>query len=389
MLPEGVIYLDGNSLGALVADIVPRIEQAVTQEWGRGLIRSWNDAGWYSAPQRIAARLAPLVGAQAEEIAVGDSTSINLYKLLHSAMAHNPQRSTVLCELDSFPTNAYITTEVARQFDKQVRFVDPEEMAAVVERDGDEIAAVQLGQVNYRTSRRVEMKSITAAAHAAGTQIVWDLCHSAGAMDVDLDGCEVDYAVGCTYKYLNGGPGAPAFAFVAKRHHADLAQPIPGWHGHRAPFSFDARYHPADGVGRLQTGTAPMLSMLALEAALSAFDGVDLAVVRSKSVSLTQLFIDLCDTHLTEFGFEVVTPRAAAGRGSHVSLAHDQAYAITQAWAQAGVIGDFRQPNLLRCGFAPLYNSHADIVEAVARLTAIMRDRSWDRPQFHLRKVVT
>ena len=383
-LPEGVIYLDGNSLGALPKTVPPRLKRAVEQEWGVGLIRSWNDADWYLAPQRIGARIAQLIGAAADEVIVADSTSANLFKVLIAALRLRPGRRRILGERGDFPTDGYIASGVAGLM--QAEFVALEADAVLGAID-ESVAIVSLTHVNYKTGRLHDMARITRRAHEVGALIVWDLCHTAGAMPCELNRDGTDFAVGCGYKYLNGGPGAPSFVFVAKRHHANLSQPLTGWHGHARPFAFVDGYEAAPGVTRLLVGTAPQLSLIALEAALEAFDGVDMALLRRKSVALTDLFIRLADQELGGFG--LASPREAALRGSQVSLTHEQGYPIMQALIARGVIGDFRAPDILRFGFAALYVRFIDVWNAVAALKDIMATQAWAAPQFRERKAVT
>ncbi len=386
VLPPGVTYLDGNSLGALPRAVAPRMQRAVEQEWGVGLIRSWNEADWYPAPQRVGARIAKLVGAQDNEVIVADSTSVNLYKLLVAALRARPGRSVILGEDDNFPTDAYIAQGVAEITGARCQAVPAASLMAAL---NEQVAVLTLTHVNYRSGQMHDMAALTRRAHDVGALVIWDLAHTAGAMPCDLNGCAADFAVGCSYKYLNGGPGAPAFAFAAQRHHATLRQPLTGWHGHARPFEFTQTYEPAPGVSRLLVGTAPQLNLIALEAALTAFDGVDLHALRSKSLALTDLFIHLVDERLSGFGFGLATPRAAAQRGSQVSLTHPEAWPIMQALINRGVIGDFRAPDILRFGFTPLYVGFADVWHAVATLQDIMATQAWAQPEFRQRKAVT
>lgn len=383
-LPAGVIYLDGNSLGALPRCVPERMRQAVEQEWGVGLIRSWNDAGWYPAPQRVGARVAQLVGAQGHEVIMADSTSINLFKLLVAALRMRPGRSLIVGEVGNFPTDAYVAEGVAELTGARFEAVAPQEVMAAL---NEQVAVLSLTHVNYKTGRVYDMAAITQRAHEVGALVIWDLAHTAGALQCDLNGCDADFAVGCGYKYLNGGPGAPAFAFVAQRHHAWLRQPLTGWHGHAQPFAFDQGYRPAPGMDQLLVGTASQLGLIALESALTAFDGVDMAALRRKSLSLSDLFIRLVDEQVPGFG--LATPREPDLRGSQVSLTHEQGYAIVQALIARGIIGDFRAPDILRFGFAALYVRHVDIWDAVAALKDIMATREWARPEFMAKKAVT
>ena len=388
-LPEGVIYLDGNSLGALVASVPARIEHAVRDEWGRGLIRSWNDAGWYPAPQRIGAAVSRLVGAQPHEVVACDSTSVNLFKVLVAALRLRPGRRVIVGELGNFPTDMYVASGVAQLMGAELRCVEPEAIEAAIAEAGEALAVVTLTQVNYKTGRLHDMARITAAAHRVGGLACWDLAHSAGTLPVRLNDCDADFAVGCGYKYLNGGPGAPAFVFVAQRHLAALDQPIAGWHGHARPFDFAHDYVAHAGIERMLVGTAPQLAMIALEEALTVFDGVDLQQLRRKGSELGDAFIALVDQELAGRGFGLASPRDAEQRGSQVSLTHPHGYAIMQALIARGVIGDFRAPDILRFGFAGLYVRHVDVWDAVAALKAVMDTREWDQPAFTMRKAVT
>lgn len=385
-LPTDAIYLDGNSLGAMPANVPARMLHAMEQEWAQGLIRSWNDADWYPAPQRTGAKIASLIGAGGNEVIVADSTSINLFKVLVAATRMRPGRKVILAERGNFPTDVYIAASVAELADCELRCVEPDEVLAAIDED---VAIVSLTHVNYKSGKRYDMRAVTEKAHAAGALIVWDLCHSAGAMPIGLNECDADFAVGCGYKYLNGGPGAPAFVFVAERHLPHVRQPLTGWHGHARPFDFGHDYAPHAGIDRMLTGTAPQLGVIALETALSAFDGVDMNVLRDKSVALGKLFIDLSDQQLAGFGFTLRSPRDDHERRSQVSLAHAEGYAIMQAAIARGVIGDFRSPDILRFGFAPLYVRYVDIWDTLATLRDIMVERAWDTDEFKTRKSVT
>ena len=385
-LPAGVVYLDGNSLGAMPASVAARMRHAVEVEWAHGLIRSWNDAGWYAAPQRTGAKIARLIGARADEVIVADSTSVNLFKILVAAARMRPQRRVLLVERGDFPTDGYIAEGVAELTGSELRWAEPGRASDALD---DEVAVVSLTHVNYRTGHIHDMAGITRTAHERGALVVWDLCHTAGAMPCDLRGCDADFAVGCGYKYLNGGPGAPAFVFAAARHQAAVRQPLTGWHGHARPFDFAARYEPAPGIDRMLAGTAPQLALIALEEALAAFDGIDMEAIRRKSQRMTDLFIALVDQELSGFGFGIASPRDANLRGSQVSLTHFEGYAIVQALIARGVIGDFRAPDLLRFGFAVLYLRFADVWNAVAALREVMETRAWNAAAFRARKAVT
>lgn len=388
-LPEHDIYLDGNSLGALVTSVGPRMAHAIEHEWGQGLIRSWNDAHWYPAPLRVGNRIAQLVGANEGEVAVCDSTSINLYKVLASALAMRPGRTIIITERGNFPTDIYMAEGLAATMQVQLRVVEGHAVKEAIHAAGDALAAVSLTQVNYKTGRVHDMADITRLTQAAGALSIWDLAHSAGTLPVQLNACQVDFAVGCGYKYLNGGPGAPAFVFVAKRHLAQVNQPLKGWHGHARPFEFSETYQPHAKIDRMLVGTAPQLSLIALEEALTVFDGVDGQQLRRKGSELGDLFIALVDQELAEFGFGLASPRLAAERGSQVSLTHPQGYAIMQALIERGVIGDFRAPDILRFGFAALYVRYVDVWDAVAVLREVMASGHWNQPHFLARKAVT
>ena len=383
-LPPGVIYLDGNSLGALPKSVAPRLARAVEHEWGVGLIRSWNDANWYPAPQRVGARISQLIGAAADEVICADSISVNLFKVLVAALRMRPGRTRILGEAGNFPTDAYIASGVAELMAAEFVAVDPADVLGAI---NEHVAIVSLTHVHYKTGRVYDMAAITERAHAVGALVVWDLAHTAGAMPCDLNGCKADFAVGCGYKYLNGGPGAPAFVFVAQRHQANVQQPLTGWHGHAQPFNFTQGYAPAAGIDRMLVGTASQLGLIALEAALEAFDGVDMQLLRRKSLALTDLFIALVDQELSGFG--LATPREAELRGSQVSLTHPEGYAIMQALIARGVIGDYRAPDILRFGFTPLYVGFVDVWNAVATLKDVMATAAWNTPTFRQRKAVT
>ena len=385
-LPDGVIYLDGNSLGALQPVVADRIAELLRDEWGNGLIRSWNDAGWVALPGRIAARLAPLLGADQDELAVTDSTSANLFKALAAARQLRPDRTVLLTDDANFPTDLYVAGGLADLAgDLEVRVVPSRQIADHLD---DEVAVLTLTHIDYRTGRRHDPVSLTTAAHDVGALTVWDLSHSAGAMQVDLHAWGADLAVGCTYKYLNGGPGSPAYLYVARRWHERAATPIRGWFGHERPFAFDPDYRPAPGASRFLDGSPPVLSMAALETALEVWEQVDLEAIEAKARQLTQRFIDLVDARCgTEL--EVVTPRDPGDRGTHVSLRHPDAYPLMQALIARGVIGDHRPPDLLRFGFAPLYVTHTDVWDAVEILADLISSGDWDRPEHRRPRTVT
>ena len=388
-LPPDVIYLDGNSLGALPKTVAPRMQQAISQEWGVGLIRSWNDADWYPAPQRVGGQIAALIGAKPNEVITCDSTTVNLFKVLCAAALAQPERNTFICEEGNFPTDAYITESTAALYGKRIVLANQDTIEQVIAQVGNDLCAVALTQVHYKTGRMLDMARITQLVQARGGRMIWDLAHSAGALAVQLNATNVDYAVGCGYKYLNGGPGAPAFVYVREDLQASLEQPLKGWHGHAAPFGFEQGYRPHATLDRLLVGTASQLSLIALEAALQVYADVSMQAVRNKSISLTSLFIEMFDAHIAPMGFELASPRAAAERGSQVSFTHENGYAIMQALIERGVIGDFRAPNILRFGFAPLYVSHADGVHAIRILREVMDTGVWKDAKYQSKKAVT
>jgi kynureninase len=388
LLPEGVIYLDGNSLGALPAMTPQRLNDVAVAQWGNDLIKSWNTHGWIDLPRRVGDKIARLIGAGPGEVVVADSTSVNLFKALAAALRLNPSRTVIVSELDNFPTDLYIAQGLIALLGNRhtLRLVDTAEIANAI--DGD-TAVVMLTHVNYRNGAMHDMKAVTAAAQAKGALMLWDLAHSAGAVPVDLTGCRADFAVGCGYKYLNGGPGAPAFIWVSPLHQDRFEQPLSGWLGHAAPFAFETGYRPAAGIARYICGTPPVLSLAALEAGIDLMLAMDMAVMRRKSVALTDMFICLVEQECAGLGVTLVSPRDPARRGSQVCFRHAEAYPIMQALIARGVIGDFRAPDILRFGFAPLYVRFIDVWDAVAALKDILAAGSWNRPEFRVRAAVT
>lgn len=388
LLPDGLIYLDGNSLGPLPAAAASRIDEVVQTEWGRGLVRSWNDAGWIDLPERVAAKIAPLIGAAADEVMVADSTSVNMFKLLAAALKLRPRRRVILSVLENFGTDLYVAQGLAHFLDGgvELRLVPNRDIATAMT---DEVAVLMLTHVDFRTGEMHDMKTVTSAAHEAGALVVWDLAHSAGAVEVELGVCGADFAVGCGYKYLNGGPGAPAFAFASRRHHSGLDSPLWGWMGHAAAFDFKTMYVPAPGVKRLRVGTPPILSLAALECGVELIAAIGVERLRAKSVALADLFASLVEQECSGFSFELASPGEASRRGSQVSLRHPEGYAIVQALIAAGVVGDFRAPDILRFGLAPAYIRFVDVWDAVAALRGIMETRAWDRAEFRARARVT
>ena len=430
-LPEGVIYLDGNSLGAAPSAVHARLRAVMAEEWADGLVRSWNRHDWIGAPARVGAKIAPLIGARAHEVVVADSTSVNLFKLALAALGHQSGRTVIVTEPGNFPTDLYVAQGIEAVMEGVTLRVRPaDELQDALDED---VALVMLTHVHYKTGAPHDMAAITRAAHDAGALMLWDLSHSAGAVEVDLstltgestpalrsaelvdrgvprilardllfsgtsctgavevdlNAAGADLAVGCGYKYLNGGPGAPAYIFVAERLQGALTSPLTGWMGHADPFGFGDDYRPADGIGRFLCGTPPMLSLLALECGLDQFEGADMATVAAKGQRLASLFIDLVEARCAGHGLTLVTPRDPAARGSQVSFAHPDAWPIMQAMIERGVIGDFRAPDILRCGFTPLYLSFEDVWRAVETLQDVLDTGAWRAARFQVRARVT
>lgn len=384
-LPEGVIYLDGNSLGALPKAAPEALAHTAERQWGEDLIASWNTQGWIDWPTRIAAKLAPIVGARPNALLIADSTSVTLFKLIAAAARARPGRKTILSQQANFPTDLYIAQGLCEMLGLRLRTVPATEMLSSIDSD---TAVVTLTHVDYRSAAIHDMRAINQAAHAAGALTVWDLSHSAGAVELDLDGCGCDLAVGCGYKYLNGGPGAPAFLYVAERLQGELTNPIQGWMGHAQPFAFVDDYRPIGGITRFLSGTPSILAMAALDAGIATFDGIPMTDVQAKSRKLSQLFVEEAEARCGD-QVGIASPRDPALRGSHVVFAHPEAYAVMQALIVRGVIGDFRTPDLMRFGFAPLYNRYADAVGTAEILADVLQTREWDQPRFRARAKVT
>ena len=405
-IPDGVIYLDGNSLGVMPKKAAARAAEVVTQEWGQGLIRSWNTAGWFSLPQRLGNRIAPLIGAGQDEVVVTDSTSINLFKVLSAALSitaqDHPEKRVIVSERSNFPTDLYIAEGLCKERGFTLQLVEPEEIAVALTRD---VAVLMLTHVNYRTGAMHDMAAVTAAAHAAGALTIWDLAHSAGAVPVDLRGAGADFSIGCGYKYLNGGPGAPAFVWVNPQHADRFWQPLSGWWGHASPFAFTADYQPAHGIARYLCGTQPIVSLSLLECGLEGFEAAaplgGMAALRTKSLALTDLFIQLVEERCQGYGLGLATPRDHAQRGSQVCLTREHnaegsgAFAIVQALIARGVIGDFRagdggiHKDILRFGFTPLYIGYEDVWNAVEHLRQVLETAEWKKPEFNQKHAVT
>ena len=381
-IPDGLIYLDGNSLGALPSHVSQRLAEVIENEWGNGLIRSWNTAGWSDLPKRVGDRIGSLVGAEPDSVIVCDTTSINLYKVASAAARLTP-RTVILTDEGNFPTDIYVLQSVASQAGMTVRYWDPTSDGPI----DQDVAFVAMTQVNYRTGERHDMAAITAKAHAAGALAIWDLAHSVGAFPVALADCGADFAVGCGYKYLNGGPGAPAFVYIAPRHIESFENPIHGWWGHARPFEMSHTFEANPAIDRARVGTQHVLSLAGLDAALDVFDDAPLESLRAKSVSLTTLFMDLLAERVPEAA--VVTPRDPDRRGSQVSFRHPDAYAIAQALIARGVVGDFRNPDIARFGIAPLYIRYVDIYDAVQHLVDVLANHEWKEERFQIQAPVT
>ncbi len=380
-IPEGVIYLDGNSLGAMPKKAMARARKVIEQEWGHDLIKSWNKAGWFNLIEKLGDKTATLIGANKGEVIHCDSTGLNLHKLVAAALDMRPDRKVIVMEGSNFPTDNYMVQGLIRQLGRghEIRFAEDGEILGAI---SDDVAVVCLTHVHYKTGHLHDMDAITKKAHDVGALAIWDLCHSAGALPVDLNGSNVDMAVGCTYKYLNGGPGSQAFVFVAKRHQGTAVQPLTGWWSHEAPFAFERDYRPRTDIRQMSTGTEPILSLAVSEVGLDIFMRADMDEIRKKSLKLTDLFMQLIEEQLDGYDFKIVTPMQHDRRGSQVSISCNNGFPIMQALIEAGVVGDFRAPDIMRFGFTPLYVSYVNMWDAVERLRNIMENGSWDRPEF-------
>ena len=387
-LAEGVIYLDGNSLGAMPLSAKDRALDVVTREWGQDLITSWNKNNWFQLAEKIGDKIASLIGAGRGEVVACDATGINLYKLLSMALDLRLDRKVIVMEGSNFPTDNYTAQGLIKQLDRghEIRFAEKDDILAAITED---VAVVSLTQVHYKTGHLLDMKEITDKAHEVGALVIWDLCHSAGALPVDLNRCDADFALGCGYKYLNGGPGAPAFLFVAKRHQGKVTQPLTGWWGHAAPFTFEQDYRPAGNIRQMLTGTQPILSLAVLECGLDIFCRADMAKIREKSMNLCDYFINLVEQHCGEYGLVLATTRHREDRGSQVSFCHGNGFAIMQALIADNVMGDFRAPDIVRFGFTPLYTRYVDVWDAVMRLKNIMENDLWKKPEYNRLTAVT
>ena len=385
-LPDGVIYLDGNSLGPLPRGVADRVARTIADEWGKMLITGWNDAGWMDLPARVGDRVGRLIGAAPGTVTMGDTLSIKVYQALASALELRPERRVILSDTGNFPSDLYIADGLCRTLGRghMLRTAPPEDVAKALD---DSVAVLMLTEVDYRTGRKHDMARLIAQAHDMGALVVWDLAHSAGAIPVDVTTAKADFAVGCSYKYLNSGPGGPAFIYVAPHLAEDARPALSGWLGHESPFAFEPDYRPAEGVARMRVGTPAILQLAALDAALDVWDKVTLEDVRQRSLELQQKFLESVEAGCPELS--LASPRDPAMRGSQISFRHPNGYAIIQALIARGVIGDFRAPDILRFGITPLYLSDQDIERAAILLTEVMTQRSWDKPEYHRRAKVT
>ena len=388
-LPEGVIYLDGNSLGPAPKEVFKKMEKVLRQEWAEDLIRSWNNAGWWELTDRLGSMVAKLIGADDDEVVVCDTTSVNLHKVLHAALSLKPGRNKVIAEADCFPSDLYVLEGVKSLHPDLEILLEGRDGSSIPEMLDEQVAAVLINHVDYRSGIIRDMENLTRQVQEFGGLAVWDLSHSAGIFPVQLNRCRVDFAVGCTYKYLNGGPGAPAYLYAASRHHAACNQPLSGWFGHARPFDFERHFDPDSGIRRFVCGTQPILSLRALQSGLEIYQDVSLQQVREKSMALTDLFIMLLKNECAAWELEIISPEDASQRGSQVAVSHPQGYAVMQALISRGVIGDFRAPNLMRFGFAPLFLSYQDIHDAVKQLKQILESEEWNQEAFLQKSKVT
>lgn len=386
-LPDNMVYMCGNSLGAMPKKALAQAQQTITEQWGKDLVKSWNTHQWFSLTKQLGAKLATTIGAEADEVVLTDSTSINLFKVLAAAIRLVPNRYKIVMEGSNFPTDNYTAQGLLSLLGPkyQLVFAEEPELEHVID---DSVAVVCLTHVHYKTGRVLDMQHITQQSQAVGAVVVWDLCHSAGAMPVALNACKVDFAIGCTYKYYNGGPGSPAFIYAAKRHHGKALQPLTGWWGHAAPFAFERDYRPSAAIDQMLTGTQPIISFRVAEVGLDIMANTDMQQIRAKSLQMGDLFIRLLAQECGDFGFELVSP-ADERRGSQVALRHPQGYAIMQALIASGVVGDFRAPDILRFGLTPLYLRYVDLWDAVASLKHIMQTQRWQEASFNQRNAVT
>ena len=388
VLPPGVLYFGGNSLGAMPESASRIARQVIEKEWAEGLVGSWNEAGWFDLPLRLGVKIAGLIGAKPDEVVVTDSAGIDLYKALAAALQHRPERRIIVMEGSNFPTDNYVVQGLVGQLGDGygIRFAEADELGSAIDSD---VAAICLTHVHYKSGRILDMAALTKAAHEVGAMAVWDLCHSVGAMEVDLNACQADFAVGCTYKYLNGGPGSPGFVFVAARHQNRYPQPLTGWWGHLEPFALERDYLPAPGIRQMLSGTQPVLSLAVTEAGIDIMRRADMGAIREKSMCMTDLLIELVEHRCGGRGMELVSPRDARSRGSLVSFHHDNGFPLIQALISRGVVGDYRRPGTVRFGVTPLYLRYTDIWDGVEILRDVIETGVWQEPQFNTRGPVT
>lgn len=385
-IPAGIIYLDGNSLGVMPQAAGLRAQQVIMDQWGQQLVKAWNESDWIHLPTKVGDRIARLIGAPQGSITLGDTLSIKVYQALAAALALNPERRVIISDKGNFPSDLYIADGLLKLLGRgyELKLADPTKVENYLDAS---VAVLMLTEVDYRTGRKHDMQRLTELAHRHGIITVWDLAHSAGAIPVDLTAAQADFAVGCTYKYLNGGPGAPAFIYVAPQHAQKPWPALAGWLGHEAPFAFDLDYRPAQGVQRMRVGTPPIIALSILDAALDAWDEVDMQAVRAKSVELSELFLTEVEKSCPTL--QLSSPRDPHQRGSQISFSFEHSYAVMQALIAQGVIGDFRAPNIMRFGFTPLYIDEQDVLKAVTILTTIMHQRLWDKPDYFRQAAVT
>lgn len=385
-LPKGMIYLDGNSLGPLPVTVAARVQQTVTDEWGAHLIKAWNQDDWMTQPLRVGNQVARLIGAPEGSVTMGDTLSVKIFQALSAALKMRPSRRVILSDSGNFPSDLYMAEGLIKQLDQnyELRIVEPEDVAAAM---NDEVAVAMITQADYRTGRLHDMNTVTGAAHDAGAVMLWDLAHTAGAVPVDVTACQAEFAAGCTYKYLNGGPGAPAFIYARPDIVEDIEPALSGWLGHDAPFAFEPHYRPAAGIDRMRVGTPPVIQLAALEEAMKIWDQVDMLKLRAASIRLCDLFISEVESNCPEL--KLVSPRDGSQRGSQVSFASENGFAVMQALIARNVIGDFRAPNIIRFGFTPLYIDDDDVRGAASILAEILATNEWDQPQFHRQNLVT
>ena len=388
-LPEGDIYMSGNSLGAMPKKAMAKAQEIVLDNWGKSLIKSWNIHGWFTLSQTIGDKLAPTIGANPGEVVVTDATGINIFKVIAAGLAMNPDRKKIVMEGSNFPTDNYTAQGLVKLLGDKHEIVFAEEEEGILDAIDESVAVVCITQVHYKSGRLLDMKKITEKTQACGAISIWDLCHSGGALPVDLNGCNVDFAIGCTYKYYNGGPGSPAFVFCPKRHQGKALQPLTGWYSHAAPFAFERDYRPAENINQMLSGTQGIISLAVTEVGVDITARADMNELRKKSLKLSELFMQLIEQECGDYGFNIITPKEDARRGSQVAMSHENGYAIVQALIAAGVMGDFRAPDTLRFGLTPLYIRYVDVWDAVARLKDIMSNETYKKEEFNKVHAVT